>query len=1343
MKNFIPYFIQERWKAEETHGFLRGYTMFIDLSGFTALTESLMERGNEGAERLSHVLNAIFSPMVDLVYRRGGIIPYFAGDAFTAIFPDKGGRALTAVDFMSTARDVLNLFSDKGFTFDEFEIGIKIGLSHGMVEWGIVGEQPKTFYFRGPAINACAESEMRANQQEIILDRQLFKQLPPDYPVTPTAHDDYMLLPATVDGRKVADRTSHGEFPMDPAVLRLFVPDAILDSATNGEFRSVVAVFVSFKGVDNHESLNAFVTVVLQQFENFSGYFKEIDFGDKGGVLVGFFGAPVSYENNLERALECLLTIRAELEPLKERTNLRARVGVTSGTAYTGIIGGEARCQYAAVGNRVNIAARLMTYANWNEMLVDEELHQLPQYKFQHKGDIHYKGVAGDVPTYQLIGRLTVQTNVYDGGLVGRDEALETLTQQLKTGLLERQPTFSYVYGDIGIGKSRLVHALGARIKRNLACTWIICEADQILRKPFNPFVAGLRRFFEQAPEQSDEENRRNFDRHYESLLQDTYRIQGADTALVKRELRRTQPILAALVGLDATDTIWARLDARGRFENAQLAIANLFVTLGMIRPLVVQLDDGQWFDENSRELLRRMCRQVADLPVVWLCTARPLDDATRPKLVAPALLERLRFTLHELELEGLDEVAVRAFATDRLGGKVADDFAALLRRTTDGNPFYLEQVLAYFRESELLVKTEGVWRVKDTNIKLSNSINAILMARIDRLSNLVKETVKAAAVIGREFEVPVLHDVLIQQDLLDGGDADTDTLPVLREQITTAEQGQIWQAVSELRYLFRNSLLREVVYDMQLRARLRELHGFIGMAIEKLYADQLDQRSVELAYHFEQAENDEKALQYLRSGIEFAKANYQNRQAIQLYDRLLPYLEKDENSVEERVEAYMERSALQERIGRWDPALESLQTALELANRHTELDCLPDINNQLGHLMLLRGEYQKADTYLRAAHGLIEKAPQGETAAAIYGNLGTLAFRQARYDVAQGWFTKSIELNEAAGQGLQNSATIVNLALTYMNLGQYAEGIKWIQAQLTQARNADDRAAMANLHTHLGIVHYEQGDYDEAQFHYEKGLALSEELGNKRLTAIATGCLGSLYEKRGDYDEAMKLYLRDLRLVRELGDRQGIAIALGLVGELEAVMGNNEAAIRHLNENIQLSRELGYRKGLAKAVNVLGDIYFWDGEYRRAVDYYQEAVSEARAIGNQPILCESLVELGRTHLRLGELDTTYNLLLEAEAIIKVLQHDELGFRTTLLRVRWLRAQGNRTEALALLDQLIAEAQSTSRQAALYYERFVYTDSEEDRKTAHELYKGLYERTPRFSYRRRLDQLQQ
>ena len=117
---------------------------------------------------------------------------------------------------------------------------------------------------------------------------------------------------------------------------------------------------------------------------------------------------------------------------------------------------------------------------------------------------------------------------------------------------------------------------------------------------------------------------------------------------------------------------------------------------------------------------------------------------------------------------------------------------------------------MEYFKESELLLQEEEVWTIEDTNVKLSNSINAILTARIDRLSNMVKETVKAAAVIGREFETPILNEVMKSQDDFNQGNPTA----LVHEQVKTAERGQIWLAMNELRYIFRHSLLREAVYS-------------------------------------------------------------------------------------------------------------------------------------------------------------------------------------------------------------------------------------------------------------------------------------------------------------------------------------------------------------------------------------------------------------------------------------------------------------------------------------------------------------------------------------------------
>jgi predicted ATPase len=205
-------------------------------------------------------------------------------------------------------------------------------------------------------------------------------------------------------------------------------------------------------------------------------------------------------------------------------------------------------------------------------------------------------------------------------------------------------------------------------------------------------------------------------------------------------------------------------------------------------------------------------------------------------------------------------------------------DLLELLQRMTQGNPFYLEQMADYFREADLLKNTGGLLQLKNQDIQISDSVKQIMMARIDRLSGLVKETVKAAAVIGREFELPVLSAVMARQEEFVSKNGDLDL--VLREQIQTAEKWQIWHAMNELRYIFRHSLLREAAYDMQLRTRLRELHQLIAEAIEQLYPNS-EERFVDLAFHYEQAEDEKKTNKFLEKAARYAQRNFLNRQAL------------------------------------------------------------------------------------------------------------------------------------------------------------------------------------------------------------------------------------------------------------------------------------------------------------------------------------------------------------------------------------------------------------------------------------------------------------------------------
>ncbi|MBX2890687.1 MAG: tetratricopeptide repeat protein [Saprospiraceae bacterium] len=1366
MKHFLPHFIQENFRAGNMKGHLHAFTMFVDLSGFTRLTEKLMAEGSEGAEEMSRILNHIFQPTVELVYERGGFIPYFAGDSFTAIFPiapqnqsvdDERQLALTVVHTAcATLRRFMSDREDDDSMLSEHQIGIKIGLSEGEVEWGIVGQGRKGYYFRGEPIEGCSQAQVLACSLEVVSDARFLKYLDPQAIISESLGDGFFKLNlehfaanippvesnATNKRPHPASPSSKQVLPSpDPAIMAEFLPKEVFENPGIGEFRNVVSVFLSFEGVDTHEALDHFASVVLGQSENFGGYFKEIDFGDKGGVMFCIFGAPVSFENNSERALEYIVAIQDDLRHLEQLTGARYRAGIASGTAFTGVIGSGERCQYAAVGARVNLGARLMMKAEWGEVMTDENVQRNRNFKFTARGEGYFKGFEQAIPTFVLTGRNLAGRTSFSGEYFGRETELKTLVE-FATPLREhRFSGVAFVFGEAGIGKSRISYEFRRQLRENMAVTWFTCQSDQILRKPFNPFIYLLKNYFEQSPENDSTHNRELFENNFLELQYELTESRHPEADAVRREIARTQSVLAAMVGIHYPGSLWEQLDARGRYQNSLSALANLFVAESLLQPTVIELEDTHWYDEMSREFLQQFIRRARSYQMMFVATSRYEDDGSKSWIFRPSMLDELGVRHTEVDLNFLSPEDLKAFAETRLGGTLHPDLLELLQRMTQGNPFYIGQMVDYFTEANLLKTSEGVLQLNNAaDFQIADSVKTIMMARIDRLSGLVKETVKAAAVIGREFELPVLSAVMAKQEefIRENGDLEI----VLKEQIQTAEKWQIWHAMNELRYIFRHSLLREAAYDMQLRTRLRELHHQIAEAIEQLYPNS-EERFVDLAFHYEQAEDEQKTNRFLEKAARWSQRNYLNRQALKFYQKLIDNLKDSSKKNKKTIKFLLRKGAVNELVGQWDEAEQDYRAALDRAKSLNDWYLIGRSNRRLGQLLMLRGNYADAKKHLDVAVTCFELADDQVGIAKTYGNLGTFFFRQGSYDAAKSWFAKAIEINRSVQRDAENAAIVANLGLIFMNQGHYDEGVRWLEEQLDIADRAADKQGLMTLYTNLGIIYLEKGSLDSALLCLEKGLALSEELGNKLFMTICIGSIGSVWEKKGDYPKAMQNFERDLVLCKELGDKQGTAIACGLIGDLLSVIGDFDRAIEYLEQNLQLSRELNYKKGIAKALNTLGDTWFYKGDYKKSIAFYNEAIEHAREMGNKLVLGYSLIEKGVVHVHAGELSTARQLLEEGRDIALALGNSELTFGANILRAQVILSEGNRQEAIRQLQQLMALARTEREEAAVHFElRRVADHPTQHHLKALTLYRNLYARTPQYIYKVRVEELE-
>jgi len=1341
VKNLIPHVIHRHFREGKRQGSFQAYTMFIDLSGFTALTEELMKQGTEGAEQLSYSLNAIFAPMIELVYQRGACIPYFAGDAFTVIF-DEDNTLDPRLHMLQTAQEVVALFAKKGLSqtiYGNVTIGIKIGLSYGRVDWGIVGGDYKSYFFRGPAIDQSAASEHLASNRDIILDEAILQRLPQKIYPEVVRPDFYRLIDAVEKNPSIEGLNAFEGEDMSANVLGHFLPKEIYEGNEIGEFRNVISVFISFEGLERAADFDQFARIVLNLFSRYAGYFKEIDFGDKGGLMLGIFGAPVSYENNIERALEFVLGLKEELEGLQEYTSLRYRIGITSGIAFTGIIGGRERCQYAAVGTPVNLAARMAMAADWGEVLVGQEIRKAREFRFVHKGDFVYKGLWGAIPTYELTGRGSFLEPNYKGDLVGREEELAqllTLSSKLKEGSFAG---LAYVYGEAGIGKSRLIYEFQVKLKQQLNVSWLTCQADQILRKPFNPFIYLLRNYFDQQAERTEEENLKSFNQQFERLAAALKGTRHASAPAVLRELQRLYSVLAALINLKTDDSLWDQLDARGRYENALNAFTVLILANAMIQPLVLELEDGHWFDESSQSFLNDLIRQLRPYPVLIIITSRYRDDGSRPQLINQDALKASQIELIQVDLGSLGKKPLLAFTQSHLDGPTSPELLDLLYRTANGNPFYAEQILEYFIESDLLVLEESGWNIRDKNVRVSDSINSILMARIDRLSSLVKETVKAAAVIGREFDLPVLAEVMRQHEEM--RKANGNLVSILRQQVVTAERVQIWRAVNELRYIFKHSLLREAVYDMQLHTKLRQIHLAIAQAIEKLYADQLEGRYVDLVFHYKQAEVKEKIVEYLEKAGDYAKANFQNQQALEFYEEL-SYELKDSPPTPKLCKVLLKKGTVLELIGRWQQCQKVYEQALELAEALNSPLLLGRAYHDLGHLLILQGNYADARPYLNTAIESFTKAKDFFGLIKANGSLGNLFFRQGQYDEAKKYLSHSIRLKNEQLDHLPSPQLVSNLGLTFMNQGKYKEAIAVMEEELAFCESDNHKVGMAIINVNLGIILYESGDYDRALECYQVGLELSEELSNKLLITIAIGCIGSVYQQKGDFERAMEHFERDLKFCEELGDKQGIAIAHGLIGELRAVEGKFAIAKAHLMESLRGCEQLGYQKGIAKAKNNLGDIAALEQLPDDAIRFYEEAIQICRQINNLQILAFSLVEQGDVYQSRQQLPEAKACQQEALEIARQINHPEILFLAQVLRIRLQALEGAFDEAIGAFKQLLEQTEKLDHRAEILSDLFHLTQESEYREQAWTLFKQLYQQNPKMVFQLKINELE-
>ncbi|HXF61753.1 MAG TPA: tetratricopeptide repeat protein [Caldilineaceae bacterium] len=1158
----------------------RGAALFADISGFTPLTEALVrELGRQrGAEELTRTLNLVYDALIDELHRYGGSAIAFAGDAITCWFDgDDGARAAAAALAMQQAMQGFGKVATP--SGQPIPLSMKAAVAAGPVRRFLVGDPQNRVIdvLAGETLVRLAAGEHLAQRGEVVLDAAARAALHGAAQVLETRHDEQgrafgvlagLTRPVPPSPWPELDTTA-----LDLDAVRMWLLPPVYARLQQGmgdflaELRPTVALFIRFTGIDYDaddaagQKLDAYIRWIQRVLERYQGTLIDLNVGDKGSYLYINFGAPIAHEDNAARAAAAALELRSPPPALSFIAPVQ--IGISQGRMRAGAYGGTMHRTYGVLGDEVNMAARLMMAAQPGQILVSHNAQRGLDEGFVWEAlpPLQVKGKREPAIIYALhaaqqrhsLHRLRAGSSGVP--LVGRQRELACAVERLDQAAQGRGQLIGLV-GDAGIGKSRLVAEI-VRLaeERGFLSFGGECEATGLNTAylVWRPIWRGLLGV-DASPGDEDAG-----DDPVSAVSRLERRLQAIDPILARRA-----PLLNAVLNLPIPDNeLTASFDAKLRKTSLESLLADCLRELARAQPLLLVLEDCHWLDPLSHDLLEVLGQAIAGLPVAILLAYRPLE-LERHKAgrisVLPYYTEISLSSLPTGELTELARARLARLPSPHPQESLPQALVERLTQQAEGNPFYLEELVNFLRNNGI----DPYDQVALRQLELPSSLQALVLSRLDRLSETQKTTLKVASVIGRVFRVPWLGGVYPELGTPDALRAD---LRYLSNQEFTAPD----PIDPETTYFFKHIITHNVVYESLLHTVRTALHEQVGAYLEQSHAGQVAPVLDLLAFHYDRSANESKRRHYLRLAGEAAQATYANEAAIDYYQRLLPLLPPAE-----QVEVMRKLGEVLQLVGRWDEADARYAEALALAERTGQRAAQAWCQLASGELLRLQGAYSEAWAEFSRAQAVFEELGEQQGVAQVLHVAGTLAAQQGDYQTAHARYTESLRLRRAFGDMAGEARLLNNMAI----IAEYQRDLDTAHAlhleSLAIRRRLADRSTIANSLNNLGNVLLAQGDYSAARLRLEEAVALQREVGDRWGLANALNNLGNVLRAQGDYIAAGRLYTESLAMNRVLGDRWALAYLLEDLGSLAALQGDAEPALVLIGAAGSLRRAIG-----------------------------------------------------------------------------------------------------------------------------------------------------------------------
>ncbi len=936
-----------------------------------------------------------------------------------------------------------------------------------------------------------------------------------------------------------------------------------------------------------------------------------------GDGVIALFGAPISLEDHAARALSSAIKIQESVKEYSRKIKsefgyeLEMRIGINTGLVVVGSIGNDLSMDYTAMGDTINLTSRLESFAEPGTILVSENTQRLVSDRFSFGPGEEYrvKGKKSAVTAYKVLDTkedVTLRDFQTEGRLtrfVGRKREINTLTDRIDLAK-ESQGQIISVIGEAGLGKTRLIHEL-RDLLGNEDLRWVEGKSLSYGKSiPYFPIINLLKSFFRIESDYSERVTKNKIEKEIREIDSD---------------LLWTLPFLYSLLSIGPSDKSIEQMHEREIRRKSYEAVNSIFQRQSRKQPLLLVVENLHWVDSASEELINHIVHNIARSRIIILVSTRPghLHLFSDKSYYTQIILS----PLSDADCESMIKQILKTQDVSR-------DLQDLILNKCEGNPLYLEEVVKDLLEQGAIKVSMGKSSLskKGHELAVPGTILSIIMSRVDRLDENLKNTLQCASVIGREFSFPLLNGIT------GGGIELHEDLEKLKELELIYDKGPS----PEPEYLFKHALTQEATYNSLLFGRRKDLHLSIGKLLENTHKNRLEEYYETLAYHFYHGEDVEKSLEYMTLAGDKAFRLHSTREAMEFYQKAIELIIKQPETEENK----SKRANLTIKLTRVLRFFESPKNILEMLKSIEDIaDTLEDYNlrsrimSLIGLFTVLLAKNQEAGIPYCEKSIEIASTLKDEkiTSLAFYSLTMAYYFTRGKNEGAD-LFKKAYKISNNAGDYFEASHILLLHGISLWHWGDYEKAQQYIKnsRDYAEKRKAPTMAAHSYCaHGGYGVFYgnFTQNYVDDCK----KAMQMFKELDDVYYYLIVSGCYWyGVYKTTGN-KEAVKNLEETIKKKEENDMWIWQPMLYSYLAEAYCDLGIEREALASCKKSIEIAEGAGNKLEAGRGRIALGKYYIdkQNRDLKKAEVSFKESVENFDVIEANSGLCMSYFNLG------------------------------------------------------------------------------------------------------------------